>query len=60
MEYDFSNSDECIKWLNYKYIVLGINLYGFLSGADEYKDSILQSEECTYHHKDIIDRLQIL
>lgn len=60
MEYDFSKSDECIKWLNYKYIVLGRNLYRFLSGAEQSKELILQSEECAYHFKDIIDRLQIL
>lgn len=60
MEYDFSKSDECINWLNYKYIVLGRCLYGFLFDVEQFKDSILKAERCAYHFKDIIDRLQIL
>ena len=60
MEYDFSKSDECIKWLNYKYIVLGRSLYSFLLGVEKCKDIISKSDVCDLHIRNIIDRLQVL
>ena len=55
MEYDFSKSDECIKWLNYKYIVLGRSLYSFLLGIEKCKDIISKSDVCDLHIRNIID-----
>ena len=57
---DFSKNEECLNWLQSEYVMLGRNIFCFLSEIESSNPSLLQKDECNHHLYNVIYRLSTI